>query len=503
MKRDILRSLLFNAGFYVATAICCVICLPTLLLPRKTLLVIIRLYLYIITALEYGLMNLRYEVRGLEHLPEDGSFIIAAKHMSAYETLKLRLIFKDPAIVLKKELTQIPLWGTYLAKSGVIAIDRSTPAKAAKSIEDGAKDIMEQKRPIIIFPQGTRVRPEETAKDKPYKPGVWRIQKTTGLPVVPLATNSGLFWPRSGWLKSSGTVIFEILKPIPPQKDKGTLMKKLEKNIEGASKKLMDEQMDEQREENKAGKKRSLILPLLAVLLIVIAAVYTVLWFEMAKDIQSRYPGILAGLETPETQKTRVAPKITGFPGPLKFHIAKEGIQTREGFMGIQDMNVSVWPIPGLPVHMETGPVTIRHFRWGQPLNFDRTQASFTALGNSVYIKESDLQYRDFRASLAGTIDTAQKPFPKLSLELTMRNHSEIIMELAERKILQEREALFITAGFSALADEEGVIRLPVTQKDNRVYAGPLPVFTVPEETLPGSTLPAMPIARKHTVPVE
>ena len=154
--------------------------------------------------LEKYILGLTYEVRGQEHLPEQGSYIIAAKHQSSYETFKLHTLFGDPAIVLKKELLRIPLWGMYLKKSDVIAIDRSSPKTAIKSIKDGAQHVKEQGRPIIIFPQGTRVSIDTTAQEKPYKIGIMRLQEATNLPIIPMAINTGYFQPKHKWCKKPG-----------------------------------------------------------------------------------------------------------------------------------------------------------------------------------------------------------------------------------------------------------------------------------------------------------
>lgn len=247
MKRALIRSSIFNILFVIISLICCVIFLVGLLLPRQFFLYVVRTYLTIIYGLERFILGLKYVVRGTEHLPKNGQYIVAAKHMSTYETFKLHFLFNDPAIILKKELLKIPLWGLFLKKSDVIAIDRSSPEKSRASIHDGARRMMAQNRPILIFPQGTRVWPHETTKDKPYKRGIYHLQDTTELPIVPMATNSGMFWPRSGWLKSSGTVVFEFLPTISAGKNKADLMKTLEREIENKSNALMLAVKDNQK----------------------------------------------------------------------------------------------------------------------------------------------------------------------------------------------------------------------------------------------------------------
>lgn len=236
-----LRSTLFNLAFFSATAVLCLVCLPGLLLPRKGAVLIIRTFVRTVHFLEKYLMGLDYEVRGIEHLPKEGAYIVAAKHQSPYETMKLHLLFDFPAVVLKKELLNIPLWGKFLAKSEPIAIDRSQGREAMQQVIDGALAVEKQGRPIVIFPQGTRVYPWQTTQDKPYKPGVIRMYKATNMPIVPLALNSGLFWPRQSWIKRPGKVIFEFLPPIRQGEDPDTLLKILEERLESATHALQDE----------------------------------------------------------------------------------------------------------------------------------------------------------------------------------------------------------------------------------------------------------------------
>src|SRR5688572_23632018 len=154
-----LRSTLFHLAFYVATGLACVLCLPGLLLPKKHAMWIVKLFVYNVYFLERFILGLDYEVRGAENLPRGGSFIVAAKHQSPYETMKLNILFDDPAIVLKRELLRIPLWGWFLAKVEPIGIDRRQGSSAMAQIIEGARRITSQQRPIVIFPQGTRVHP--------------------------------------------------------------------------------------------------------------------------------------------------------------------------------------------------------------------------------------------------------------------------------------------------------------------------------------------------------
>ncbi len=240
---EFIRASLFNVAFYGFTALACVALTPALpFVKRDQALKILKWYVGVVYALEKFILRLDIEVRGLEHLPPDGAYIVAAKHQSPYETLKLHRIFDDPAIVLKKELLDIPIWGNFLARIDPIAIDRSQGKEAMRQVIDGAKRIKEQGRAIVIFPQGTRVWTYQTTKDKPYKMGVARIQEETGLTIVPMALNSGMFWPREGWMKRGGVCVFEFLPPIHATgRPAADVLKEVETVLEKASSRLRED----------------------------------------------------------------------------------------------------------------------------------------------------------------------------------------------------------------------------------------------------------------------
>ena len=235
-----MRSFWFNTLFYLATGTMAVLLVPFVLLPRQSMLWIVRLFVGTVYWLEKHVAGLDYEIRGLENLPPSGTpFLLAAKHQSSYETFKLHILFRDPAIVLKRELTWIPFWGWFLAKSDPIAIDRSNRDSAMTSLLAGARRMKEQVRPIVIFPQGTRTGTEQTAAERPYKGGIVKMQAETGLPIVPLALNSGMFWPRKSHDVRPGRVVFEFLPPIPPGLPPREAMTLMEERLESASNRLM------------------------------------------------------------------------------------------------------------------------------------------------------------------------------------------------------------------------------------------------------------------------
>ncbi len=207
-----IRSLLFNIFFYGMTALISFFLCWTCFLPRPFALKVAHWWNSSAFFIEKYILGLTYEIKGIENLPKKGCYIIAAKHQSAWETVKLHRIFNDPAIVLKKELLSIPFLGWFFKKLDMIAIDRSRGVNALALLEKTAKKVKEQGRPIIIFPQGTRV---PVRRRMSYKYGAIRLYNILDVPIVPVALNSGVFWPKNNFFKSGGVITIEILPPIP------------------------------------------------------------------------------------------------------------------------------------------------------------------------------------------------------------------------------------------------------------------------------------------------
>ena len=231
-----LRSLLFNVAFIVWTAFMCVGLLWMLLLPRDQMMSVVRWYLGSIAWMERTILGLHFEVRGTENLPKAGSYILAAKHQSAWETMKLHAILGDPAVILKRELTWIPTWGWYARKARMIAVDRGARGRAINSLIENSKPVRDEGRPIVIFPQGTRVAP---GTYRNYRVGVGVLYEELQLPIVPMALNAGLYWPRRAFIKRPGTIVVEILPPIPAGLPRAQAMQELETRLEEATDRLV------------------------------------------------------------------------------------------------------------------------------------------------------------------------------------------------------------------------------------------------------------------------
>ncbi len=236
MKNAVLwvRSLVFVVLFFGWTFILQIALLWTLVMPKKVLFWCIHRWQTQLGWLERNIVGIDYRVIGRGNIPE-GACIIAAKHESAWETCKLHVLFGNPAIVLKEELERVPIWGWYGKATGVIPIDRGSGGKALVKMKKAAQERAAEGRKIVIFPQGTRLLP---GVRKPYKVGVAALYQELNLPVVPMALNSGLFWPKTRFIKTPGTITIEFLPPIPPGLTRSEMMRELETRLEAASDRL-------------------------------------------------------------------------------------------------------------------------------------------------------------------------------------------------------------------------------------------------------------------------
>jgi 1-acyl-sn-glycerol-3-phosphate acyltransferase len=234
------RTLTFNALFTIATAILSLLATPWLLMPYRAAIWYKQLWLHIVLGLTRLVIGIDCEERGRENIP-DGPVIFAAKHQSAWDTLWLGLKHPFCAFVLKRELIWLPIWGWYLLRLGMIPIDRSKGVASLKKITVAAGKLTGRGQSILIFPQGTRTPP---GADRRYLPGVAALYKGANVPVVPIALNSGLFWPRKLMHKQPGIITVEYLEPIEPGLDRKTFMKVLEERIEPVTARLEAEALE-------------------------------------------------------------------------------------------------------------------------------------------------------------------------------------------------------------------------------------------------------------------
>jgi 1-acyl-sn-glycerol-3-phosphate acyltransferase len=233
----LVRSLLFNVLFYVNIIVRMTVALPTILLPRRFLLGVLRRYSRSSLWLLRVTCGVTVEWRGREKIPE-GACIVACKHQSFWETFALFEVLRDPTYVLKRELMWLPLFGWLARKARMIPIDRGARVTSLARMTAATRREIADARQIVIFPEGTRQAPGAAPR---YMPGVAYLYSEIGLPCVPVALNSGLFWPRRSLLRFPGTVLVEVLDPIPPGLDKRVFLARLRSVIEEATTRLVAE----------------------------------------------------------------------------------------------------------------------------------------------------------------------------------------------------------------------------------------------------------------------
>jgi 1-acyl-sn-glycerol-3-phosphate acyltransferase len=230
------RSLIFNVVFVLNNIVWFVVCLPSLLLPRKTFFrVILHPWCWSNLYLHSWICGVRMEFRGTEHLTSEGC-IVASKHQSAWETLALAASFPEPRYILKRELLWVPFFGFYLMRTGQVAINRGKRADAIAAMNKAADAAVREGGQLLIFPEGTR-RPVDAPPQ--YKMGVAHMYEALGVPAIPVAINAGVFWPRRTFLKHPGTIVMEFLPPIAPGLPKDEFLALLQERIETATNRLV------------------------------------------------------------------------------------------------------------------------------------------------------------------------------------------------------------------------------------------------------------------------
>ena len=225
------RSLLFLLWFAALSITLSLIFWPVLVLPRGATIWLARIWA---RAILWGLKvfaGIGFEVRGIQ---PRGPVLVASKHMSMWDTLALYLVLDQPGIVLKRELLFVPFFGWFVWKAAAIPIDRSARASALRKMSQAAKQVLEEGRPVLIFPEGTRKKP---GAPPDYKPGVAGLYGMLEVPCVPVALNSGVYW--TSFLKHPGTITLEFLEIIPPGLKRGAFMALLQSRIETASAALL------------------------------------------------------------------------------------------------------------------------------------------------------------------------------------------------------------------------------------------------------------------------
>jgi 1-acyl-sn-glycerol-3-phosphate acyltransferase len=233
-----LRSLAFNVAFYAWTVGLTLATLPFyFFVSQEKSMQVVRLWSRGMIWLLRTIVGTTYEVRGLDNLPQGGA-LIACKHQSSWETLALVPILPNPTYVMKEELARIPVFGAYTVKAGMIHVDRKGKTAALRALAERAAQEIAKGRQVIMFPEGTR-RPPGAPPD--YQTGIALLYKTLGVPVVPAALNSGLYWPRRKLTNYPGKIILEFLPAIPAGLDSRAFLGRLQSTVEAAADRLMGE----------------------------------------------------------------------------------------------------------------------------------------------------------------------------------------------------------------------------------------------------------------------
>jgi len=225
----LLRSLLFNLFLYTGIVVVFLIALPALFLPPKFTLLFGKFLGHYVVFVVRIFLNTKVEIKGISNIPKTEKYFVASAHHSMFETFALQAVLDYPVFILKKELLKIPLLGLYLKKIKSIEIVRDTTTKDNLSFFDKVATIIKnENRPLLIFPQGTRIKADKRVS---FKKGVGRIYEAINISCIPIALNSGNVWPKKGIIKYPGKITVSLLEPIKPGLNRNEFINILEKKI--------------------------------------------------------------------------------------------------------------------------------------------------------------------------------------------------------------------------------------------------------------------------------
>ena len=224
-----MRNILFKSVFFSGLIFICIIFLPSLLMPKRITLFGGKLIGYWSSICLKIFYSTSIVIKGRENIIDNENFFIACSHQSMFETFFLQTVFNAPIFILKKELLNIPVFGWYLKKIDSISVKRNKVSRENLNFIEKIKQAMEKtKRPVIVFPQATRVLPDEVI---PFKKGVGRIYRELNVKCQPVAIDSGRVWPKSGKMMPNKTITISILKPINTGIEETEFVKLLQKEI--------------------------------------------------------------------------------------------------------------------------------------------------------------------------------------------------------------------------------------------------------------------------------
>jgi 1-acyl-sn-glycerol-3-phosphate acyltransferase len=238
----VIRSIVFNALFYVNLIVQMLAVIPTMVMPRGAIVAVVKFWARTNLWLLRSVCGIAVEFRGLEKVPP-GALIVASKHQSMWETFALFPLFGDPAFILKRELMWIPFFGWFSWKAGMIPVNRGKRSQALLDLAASVRQELARGRQIVIFPEGTRRAP---GAEPNYKFGVTHLYVETGAVCLPIALNSGLFWPRRTFMRYPGTLVVEFLDPLPPGLPRDEFLIRMRTAIEDATNRIVADAQAEQ-----------------------------------------------------------------------------------------------------------------------------------------------------------------------------------------------------------------------------------------------------------------
>jgi 1-acyl-sn-glycerol-3-phosphate acyltransferase len=235
----IVRSAIFNLFFYIHTAGTLILFTPVFFfIPQPWNMAIVRAWARRTLWVLKAVVGTKVEYRGLENLPRDRPALISIKHQSLWETFALLPVLGNPGFVAKKQLFYVPIWGQWGWKAGILFVDRSKGSAALRKLAEEAEELAKTGRSLMIAPEGTRRTP---GAPPGYQTGIAHLYARLKQPVVPVALNSGFYWPRRSFLRYPGTIVAEFLPPIEPGMSPRAFLAELEKRTEEASDRLIVE----------------------------------------------------------------------------------------------------------------------------------------------------------------------------------------------------------------------------------------------------------------------
>jgi len=306
---------------------------------------------------------------------------------------------------------------------------------------------------------------------------VMRVQESTALPIIPIATNTGVFYPKKGWSKHQGVITFEILPPMEydPEADIGDQLKTLETNMESASNALIE---DANQQIQKRRKKSPLILLLVLLLL---SLTYTAYWFFAAHKVQERVKQSMLEIKNNPNVSLYVSqpPQISGFPGKINVNFPTQIIAQNNQSVEIDNITATGWPVPFTPIGINTGKITLTSPLWSSPITLDNLKIDLTYGQDDITLTHAEISSGRTKAIATGYIKNLNAPYPEFDIALTLQKHKEFLTMLLKSNAINQDAGAMLTFALQAL-NRKGAIQAALKSDKNRLFLGPLKVYEFP-----------------------